>query len=167
MKNGLSAFALALACCVPSTVERHRLADGSWQLTCRLPMDECARQADVLCVDQRYRILRGQSGHVFRGVAPSQVDYRTSELTFVCSNYDDGTSADASAPQTARSPGDAPPFACTPGATQACVGPGACAGGQACLSDGTRFGPCDCGPPKREGIVDSGPIQGRPDGAPY
>ncbi len=34
---------------------------------------------------------------------------------------------------------------CTKGATQACVGPGACQGGQVCLSDGSGFGPCDCG----------------------
>jgi hypothetical protein len=40
-----------------------------------------------------------------------------------------------------------PPRACIPGATQACVGLGACAGGQACLPDGAGFGPCDCGPP--------------------
>lgn len=33
---------------------------------------------------------------------------------------------------------------CTPGSTQACVGPGACAGGQACLA-GSGWGPCDCG----------------------
>jgi hypothetical protein len=35
--------------------------------------------------------------------------------------------------------------ACIPGSTQACVGPGACSGGQACSSDGSGFGPCDCG----------------------
>ncbi len=34
---------------------------------------------------------------------------------------------------------------CRPGETQRCVGPAACAGGQACLSDGSAFGPCDCG----------------------
>lgn len=35
---------------------------------------------------------------------------------------------------------------CVPGATQACVGAGGCSGGQACLKDGSGFGPCDCGP---------------------
>jgi hypothetical protein len=33
---------------------------------------------------------------------------------------------------------------CRPGETQKCVGPGACAGGQACKDDGSGFGPCDC-----------------------
>lgn len=34
---------------------------------------------------------------------------------------------------------------CTPGVTQACLGPGACQGVQACMSSGTGFGACDCG----------------------
>jgi len=34
---------------------------------------------------------------------------------------------------------------CTPGETQACVGPGSCEGGQYCLTDGSGWGPCDCG----------------------
>jgi len=37
------------------------------------------------------------------------------------------------------------PKACTPGATQTCVGPGACSGAQACKDDGSGFGACDCG----------------------
>lgn len=35
---------------------------------------------------------------------------------------------------------------CIPGTTQACLGPGACSGAQACLESGAGFGPCDCGP---------------------
>jgi hypothetical protein len=34
---------------------------------------------------------------------------------------------------------------CVPGATQECLGPGACRGAQACLTDGEGYGPCDCG----------------------
>jgi hypothetical protein len=34
---------------------------------------------------------------------------------------------------------------CVPGASQACVGPGGCQGGQVCLPDGGGLGPCDCG----------------------
>src|SRR3974390_2105691 len=124
MSRGLSALALALYACSPSTVERRQLADGSWQLSCRLPMDECARQADALCIDQRYRILRGQSRHVLHGVTLSQVDYRTSELTFVCGDDDKGPAPDASAPDRPQSSPDSPKVACTPGSTQACMGPG-------------------------------------------
>ncbi len=34
---------------------------------------------------------------------------------------------------------------CVPGETQACLGPGACKGAQACLEQGQGFGACDCG----------------------
>ena len=34
---------------------------------------------------------------------------------------------------------------CAPGATQACIGPAACKGGQVCLSSGAMWGVCDCG----------------------
>jgi hypothetical protein len=34
---------------------------------------------------------------------------------------------------------------CVPGVTQACLGPGACNGAQACLETGLGFGTCDCG----------------------
>ncbi|GMV19617.1 MAG: hypothetical protein AMXMBFR56_78410 [Polyangiaceae bacterium] len=49
--------------------------------------------------------------------------------------------------------------ACTPGMSQACVGPGACKGGQACKADGSAYGPCDCG----AGVGGSG--GGPPDGS--
>ena len=39
---------------------------------------------------------------------------------------------------------------CTPGATQACLGPGACQGAQACRNDASGFLPCDCGAPTSE-----------------
>lgn len=34
---------------------------------------------------------------------------------------------------------------CTPGVSVACIGPGACQGGQVCNLDGSGFGACDCG----------------------
>jgi len=40
----------------------------------------------------------------------------------------------------------APPRVCVPGATQACLGPGACQGAQACRDDASGYLPCDCGP---------------------
>jgi len=56
-----------------------------------------------------------------------------------------GSAAPSAAPSVA--PSAAPSArACIPGATQVCVGPAACRGGQVCLHDGSAFGPCDCGP---------------------
>jgi len=40
--------------------------------------------------------------------------------------------------------------ACVPGATQACVGPGGCQGGQVCADDGSKFLACDCGAAERK-----------------
>lgn len=37
-----------------------------------------------------------------------------------------------------------------------CVGAGACRGGQACLADGTGYGPCECG----NGGTDAAPVDG-------
>jgi hypothetical protein len=34
---------------------------------------------------------------------------------------------------------------CVPGATQECLGPGACKGAQACRDNGAGYMPCDCG----------------------
>lgn len=53
------------------------------------------------------------------------------------------------------------PTACVPGASVACVGPGACQGGQVCLPDGSGYGPCDCG-----GAGSGGGGQGGEGGAP-
>ncbi len=37
------------------------------------------------------------------------------------------------------------PAVCTPGATQSCLGPGACRGAQRCKADGSEWELCDCG----------------------
>lgn len=57
-----------------------------------------------------------------------------------------GPAATAEAEVPASSPSAPPTRWCVPGVTQACLGPGACSGAQACLPDGSGFGSCDCGP---------------------
>ncbi|HEY6080458.1 MAG TPA: hypothetical protein VIW29_16705 [Polyangiaceae bacterium] len=53
----------------------------------------------------------------------------------------------AAAPVAAPAPPPpAPAPLCVPGATQACLGSGACQGAQACREDGKGYLPCDCGP---------------------
>ncbi|GMV16932.1 MAG: hypothetical protein AMXMBFR56_51560 [Polyangiaceae bacterium] len=53
------------------------------------------------------------------------------------------------APPARNPPSEAPhrpsAQACVPGATQECVGPGGCRGGQSCVPAGSGFSPCDCG----------------------
>lgn len=107
---------------------------------------------------------------------PSQVEVRSSTATLRCETrgrVPDGSASpgvekplppsrdaatESPAPSGASPPAGAPPVEppapapsaaaplCVPGSTQQCVGPGACSGGQACLPDGSGFGPCDCGP---------------------
>jgi hypothetical protein len=142
-------FAFALASCWSGNVQRQQLPNGSWQLTCKLPMGDCVQQADSLCLDQRYRIVGGQSRHVLRGVSPTQVDYRASDLTIVCGEREEEPTTLGASVSLAHTTdaGSWNKSVCTPGATQSCVGPGACTGGQACRDDGSGFGPCDCGQP--------------------
>ncbi len=52
-------------------------------------------------------------------------------------------------------PGTGGATVCTAGDTRGCVGPGACDGGQVCLSDGT-WGDCDCGTTGTGGADGSG-----------
>lgn len=47
--------------------------------------------------------------------------------------------------------GDGDDSLCASGETRACVGPGACEGGQACEADGQGWTPCDCGEPASGG----------------
>jgi hypothetical protein len=95
----------------------------------------------------------------------SQVAVREAELDIACADrrgqlptVASAPPATSAAPASPASPAPAPVSAvssaprvgsCTPGATQRCVGAGACVGGQACLPDGSGFATCDCGAPPK------------------
>lgn len=52
---------------------------------------------------------------------------------------------------------DSPATVCVSGATQLCVGPGGCTGGQSCLASGTGWNTCQCdAPPPSDGGQDGG-----------
>jgi hypothetical protein len=101
---------LLLVSCVTGPVERRRLADGSWHLTCQLPMDECVRNFEAVCMDKRYRILSAQSKRDVRDVDPGTKEYRTSELTALC-DRDSAQFAAAAASSPAAQPPPATPAA--------------------------------------------------------
>jgi hypothetical protein len=124
----------------PAFVAR-RIDDGTFELRCRSTLWECLAHFDDLCRESAYQLL---SAHDDRRpvdvlVGSYQRQARTSDARLRC-----GRPATPPADASARTPATA--RACVPGATQACVGPAACAGGQSCLSDGSGFGACDCGP---------------------
>lgn len=79
------------------------------------------------CLEHEYKL----SGVAYRAPVRAVVALPTSPPP------DSSTAPPATAPAL---------HACVPGATQACLGPGACAGAQACRDDATGFLPCDCGP---------------------
>jgi hypothetical protein len=139
-----------IVACGASQVQTRKLADGSLSFTCELPMEECVRAAQQSCRYQRFRILEGTSETRVRDVAPFEQTYHTSRLRIMCSN-DGGEpllSLDAAKPTGTAQPGasETKAQACSTGETRACIGSGACQGGQACLPDRSGFGPCDCGP---------------------
>lgn len=138
----LSSFVF-LAACGASEFQSQKLADGSFAFTCDLSMDECIRRAENSCKNHRYRILEGTSETRLRDAPPFERAYHTSRLHLVCT--DDGANVllaiDSKNPETPTAE-----RACAIGETRACIGAGACKGGQACLADGAGFGSCDCGP---------------------
>jgi hypothetical protein len=140
-----------LTACGPGQFQQEKLNDGSIKVTCELSMDECVRRAQDLCRNERYRIIDGTSETRLRDAPPFERAYHTSRLHLECT--DDGGKAlislDSSAPVPAPASAPAKPAAprvCAAGETRVCVGAAACKGGQACLADGSGFGPCDCGP---------------------
>ncbi|MEO7033802.1 MAG: hypothetical protein ABI548_07960 [Polyangiaceae bacterium] len=157
-------FLGALGACSPSSVPAARRADGSWHLKCGASLAACVQRAGDLCKDRGYVVLGGMSKRELYGaeLGVSQVEGRESELDIACADRRGGLPIVLSAqpaggiippavPALPFPPASAAPRAgsCTPGATQRCVGAGACAGGQACLPDGSGYAACDCGAPPK------------------
>ena len=148
------------ACGHSSGVERHAEADGTYRIDCRQPLERCLGSLEEVC-SQGYEILRAREEKRFYGPnelnEPSLTSYAVARCTSPASLFgkpdkDAGVQPEsAPASSTAGVSADSGPTSggraksCIPGATQACVGPGACQGGQQCLRDGTAFGACDCG----------------------
>jgi hypothetical protein len=144
-----------LGCSSPN-VERQPIADGTWLIKCRFGLEQCVREADKVCPDPTYQISAGNSVRKLYGVEPGKTELRSSELTVTCGR--DAVDQAAAKAQAADAGAAAAPrmSSCMPGATQSCLGPGACAGAQACRPDGNGFMPCDCGSQPKTTSVDAG-----------
>jgi hypothetical protein len=147
--------ALSAGCLVQPVTQKLDL--DRYKITCRGPLDECLRDAATnACNGRPYFIVRALDEQNFRGRTDVRLAEHTSEALIKCGpahGWGDqaktlmAESATSCAAAVEKPSAPAPrPTACTPGATQACIGPAACAGGQACLPDGTGYAPCDCGP---------------------
>ncbi len=153
---------IAFGACSPASVPAARRADGSWHLRCGASLDGCVKHASELCKNRGYVVLSGSSKRQLYGaeLGVSQVEERESELDIACADRRGDLPAVLSAQAAGSAAAPAVPVtvasggpriaACTPGATQRCVGAGACAGGQACLPDGSGYAACDCGQPSQK-----------------
>ena len=155
--------------CSSANVERQSLADGTWRIKCKFGLEQCVREADKVCFGSTYQIASGNNTLRLYGVDPGKTEVRTSELTVTCGRSAveeaeakaqavdaKGQTVDAGRSDAATASAARSTVLCTPGATQTCLGPGACAGAQACRTDGAGFMPCDCGAQTKSAIPDAG-----------
>jgi hypothetical protein len=131
------------------------MADGGYSLSCKGSLRECLHNAERICRDQGYTVREARDTRERLGgeTGQSQVVIEKSDAIIYC-----GDTAPHAEPRLQREtePGSsttqtaapAVPRVCVPGATQACIGPAGCSGGQACSPDGSRFGDCNCGAPQ-------------------
>ena len=138
--------------CSRAGVSTTKLPDGTRELRCDLPLWKCLLHVDDHCKGASYEVLHASDEQLVFGSQASAVEGRRSHAVLRCLKpgqklADDPVPAlPPPPPSPAAPPAASPPVrSCVPGTTQACVGPGACSGGQACLGDGSGFGACDCG----------------------
>lgn len=141
-----------------------RLPDGTLHVQCETSsLPECLVRAEEACQGTRYKVLAAVDRHDYRGdpSTMSESESRSAEAIVRCGHRGRSLTSDEetkmpplagscpqtpAAPATPATPAVAPAAVCVPGATQECVGPGACRGAQSCLPDRSGFSTCDCGP---------------------
>ena len=133
-----------------------------YRITCEKSVEPCREKALEMC-GGAYQVLETSGApiappRITTAPGPSSTGPRyarpkwVGHLVIACGNAQAGpaalsgppasTDTDApGAPSATLKPGQA----CIPGATQECLGAGACRGAQACMMDGRGYGPCDCG----------------------
>ena len=153
VKLGLSAsscgllIGLLFAGCVHSSpIQRQAQPDGVYRVDCTARLRQCLTAIEEVC-PKGYDVVQAHEDVNYRG--PIEPNEPTVKSDVIARCKTDGPIVGGGQPKpTEAAPSSAPPVAprsCTPGASQACVGPGGCHGGQQCLADGMAFGPCDCG----------------------
>lgn len=135
-------------------------SDEIYRISCEDSIQACRDEASEVC-GGRYEVLEStgapiQPPRVTSAPGPRSTGPRYQRLKWVgrmviaCGRATAPPTAgvgSAPGPEThaTTEPALAPDRLCIPGATQECLGPGACRGAQACLADGNGYGPCDCG----------------------
>jgi len=181
----LATAALTSCAYVRGAATTERLPDGKVHLKCKTSLAQCLPFAEEACNGTRYKVLAAVDQHDYIGARSTvgEQEFRASEAVIQCGRRgrslfgDDDTklpplAGDCSGKagkDAKESPASAPAAAplCIPGATQECVGPGACRGAQACLPDHSGYAACDCGPsptaaPSAATGGDAGPVAAPP-----
>lgn len=167
--------ALAILGCSPKASTTAG-SNQSHIITCGRGMGVCATKATALCGNKGYTILAGVSRYKLLGGSSSS--YRNlseyAELTVLCGLPKDGGGEQQQVvdgvPERTEpagppsSPSTGAQNLCVPGSTGACIGPGACQGGQSCLESGRGFAPCDCGGTQAGGARDGAIFPEEPNG---
>jgi len=121
----------------------------------------CLGRVEEVCQGRPYDVVSASDHRkqIDVSVGSYQREVRSSDAVIRCVRNKSAW-GDFGASSSAKVAAQGPARACVPGATQVCVGPGACSGGQACLNDGSGFGACNCaavgaaGRPAGDGGVD-------------
>lgn len=148
----LACAACIFTACATQGVEHRHLGEQRYHFRCQTGLASCLSHVSDVCRDTSYDVLRARDRRHFTGVEPAEREQRSSEAVIECRargtplfDEDDLLKPLATEPQRATPPEHQPrTLLCTPGTTQPCVGVGACAGGQACLADGSGYGACQC-----------------------
>ena len=161
----VSWFVLAgavIGCSRQAVVVHERLPDGSYSFKCEDELWVCLSHVQDVCKGGPYVVHDGWNEPKTSGVEQNRIETHRSRAHVRCvhpgtlkSKEMPPQKAPVRAPVAAQAvpgqskapppPSPTPVRVCVPGATQSCVGPAACSGGQACLPDGSGFGSCDCG----------------------
>ncbi len=134
-----------------------RQADGGYSLACKGPLSDCLHHAERLCHNAGYTVAEARDVRDVLGgdSGQSKVVIEKSDATIYCGAHAPRPPIELKREEPIAPAGPLPAAplptakagapACVPGATQACIGPAGCSGGQACSADGTHFERCDCG----------------------
>ena len=143
------AVLLVVACvaaCATQRVGRTKLPDGTFKLECRKGLAECLTDLTKdICRDYGYEVVGGKEVVERIGVEPVNSINVSSEAIVRCRSSGALVTFDKAPAVASTKAAPAAPGRCFPGATQACLGPGACKGAQTCVADGKSFSACDCG----------------------
>src|SRR5713226_6466868 len=75
---------VVLSSCASGSMERQRLADGSWRVSCNQSMSRCVREVDRICGESDYEITSGRARLRSFGIGSLPNESWVTELVVRC-----------------------------------------------------------------------------------